>query len=207
MGVDFFGTHPSPNNEGEMVVGYFFGSFLQAFLSLGQITTFDSWSSGIARDIIYAHGAGAALYFVIFIFVSGIIMMNVLVALLLDNYLQPSTTEIGPEEAVQKILSYVRNSELDLEKFVNYLNNKAFPDYLANYQKSDQPKTTGETPAVIEMKTASPFEGGCPSDSPPSVPPQKYDLSKVVSSLARIDNLVTLLEQSNEKLTGQIQPK
>jgi len=36
--------------------GYYFGNFFRACLSLCQITTFDSWSSGIARDIIYEKG-------------------------------------------------------------------------------------------------------------------------------------------------------
>merc|ERR1719513_100207 len=104
MGVDFFGGIESPNNDGSEIEGYFFGSFFKALLSLGQITTFDSWSSGIARDIIYSEGFGAALYFITFIFICGIIMMNVLVALLLDNYLYDSASGksdggISPEDA------------------------------------------------------------------------------------------------------------
>jgi len=208
MGVDFFGEIESPNQNDELKKGYFFGSFLKAFLSLGQITTFDSWSSGIARDIIYSEGAGAAFYFIIFIFVSGIIMMNVLVALLLDNYLQPDSgktaDQISPEDAVQQLLLYIRNTELDLEQFVNYLNNKAFPDFLANYCKSHEQKTTGEALAAVEMMRTSSFEVECSENSPA---PERIDLSKVVSSLARIDNLVTLLEKSNDRLNTKMYQK
>merc|ERR1719193_887643 len=95
IGVDSFS---------EMTVGgsrgYYFGTFFRAFLSLCQITTYDSWSSGIARDIIYEKGLGAAIYFSTFVFICSIIMMNVLVALLLDNYLS-----VGPEEPEEELLS------------------------------------------------------------------------------------------------------
>jgi len=207
MGVDFFGKIESPNTNDKLVPGYFFGSFFKAFLSLGQITTFDSWSSGIARDIIYAEGAGAALYFIIFIFISGIIMMNVLVALLLDNYLNDSASGksddgISPEDAVQQLLTYIRGTELDFDQFVHYINDKAFPDFIANYQPSDEPKTTGEGNTAIEMIRSSSFEASA-EDAPT---PVRFDLSKVVTSLERIDNLVTLLEQSNERLTAKMQP-
>ena len=84
--------------------GYYFGNFFRALLSLGQITTFDSWSSGIARDIIYDKGTPATLYFFTFAFICGIILMNVLVALLLENYLSPSSVDededVSPEEAM-----------------------------------------------------------------------------------------------------------
>jgi len=207
MGVDFFGQIESKNNDDEPVEGYFFGSFLKAFLSLGQITTFDSWSSGIARDIIYEKGAGAAFYFIIFIFISGIIMMNVLVALLLDNYLQPDTGksggQISPEEAVQQLLLYIRNSELNLEQCVNYINSKAFPDFLADYRKCPEQKTTGEalSAGAVEMMRTSSFEAECSENLPAR---ERFDLSKVVSSLERIDNLVTLLEKNNDRLTKKM---
>merc|ERR1719334_199259 len=98
MGVDFFGDMVHNGQK-----GYYFGNFFRALLSLGQITTFDSWSSGIARDIIYEEGTGAALYFVTFVFVASIIMMNVLVALLLDNYLQASPEDELPEGLVLEL--------------------------------------------------------------------------------------------------------
>jgi len=98
IGVDLF----SEMNVGGSK-GYYFGTFLKSFLTLCQITTFDSWSSGIARDIIYEKGVKAAVYFCSFVFVSGIIMMNVMVALLLDTYLTtfPEEEGIVSEEDVE----------------------------------------------------------------------------------------------------------
>merc|ERR1712048_2085 len=51
--------------------------------------TMDSWSSGIARIIIYEHGYPmAATFFISYIFIAGIVMTNVVVAILLDKYLE-----------------------------------------------------------------------------------------------------------------------
>merc|ERR550534_691541 len=63
MGVGFFGDYKNDNTFGVSIEGYFFGNFLTAILSLGQIMTFDSWSSQIARDIIYKYGFVAAVFF------------------------------------------------------------------------------------------------------------------------------------------------
>jgi len=133
MGVDFFGKMEHNGQQ-----GYYFGNFFRALLSLGQITTFDSWSSGIARDIIYEEGTPAALYFVTFVFICGIILMNVLVALLLDNYLSPpeEQNEEGlpsPEEAMEQLSTHIKKNDIDLRRFAKYLNERAFPDYLSNY--------------------------------------------------------------------------
>merc|ERR1719397_1318128 len=127
MGVDFFGKMEHNGQQ-----GYYFGNFFRALLSLGQITTFDSWSSGIARDIIYEEGTGAACYFITFVFICGIILMNVLVALLLDNYLSPPAEidEDGmpsPEEAMEQLSSHLKEQSIDLRRFAKYLNEKAFP--------------------------------------------------------------------------------
>merc|ERR1719461_2691841 len=71
----------------------FFGDFLKAVLSLLQIMTFDSWSSGIARPVILSDqgGAVAAIYFISYVFIASIIMANVLIALLLDEFMNTSS--------------------------------------------------------------------------------------------------------------------
>jgi len=68
----------------------YFGTFMKAVLSLLQIMSFDSWCSGIAREIIFDTGIIAAVYFVSYVFVSSIVMANVLIALLLDEFMSAS---------------------------------------------------------------------------------------------------------------------
>jgi len=67
-----------------------FGNFLKAQLSLLQIMTFDSWCSGIARKIIFSGGAVEAIYFISYVFIASIVMANVLIALLLDEFMNTS---------------------------------------------------------------------------------------------------------------------
>merc|ERR1719321_2235967 len=86
MGVQFF-ADDFPDE---------FGNFGKAMLSLFQITTFDSWVSGITRPIIlhYAFKNRESiihefvfLYFFSYCFMSAIIMLNVVVAILLDKFI------------------------------------------------------------------------------------------------------------------------
>jgi len=84
MGVEFFAgrlKHGKYHNN--------FGNFSRAMLSLFQIMTFDSWSSGIAWEIII-EWPQAAIYFVSYVFLAGIVMANVVVAILLNKFLESS---------------------------------------------------------------------------------------------------------------------
>jgi len=77
MGVGLF-------KESEPV---YFGTFGDALFTMLQMLTFDSWASLIARKRIHEDGIAAAIYFVSFIFIGGIIMLNVVVAVLLEKFL------------------------------------------------------------------------------------------------------------------------
>jgi len=201
MGVDFFGEIKSPNNDDIEKEGYFFGSFLKALLSLGQITTFDSWSSGIARDIIYLRGFGAALYFITFIFICGIIMMNVLVALLLDNYLSPGSSksdELSPEEAIRQLTTYLQTTGIDVELFVQYLNEKAFPAFLKENQVSD---SLGKSTDIEMVEQLSPKP---PAQNPAKTPVEENETVALLNALARVEEILDSLQDSNDKLVSTI---
>jgi len=201
MGVDFFGGIESPNNDGSEIEGYFFGSFFKALLSLGQITTFDSWSSGIARDIIYSEGFGAALYFITFIFICGIIMMNVLVALLLDNYLQPTSSEsdgLSPEEAIRQLTAYLKTTSLDVEQFVQYLNEKAFPDFLKYHQAPDSLGKLTNIEMVEQVSTKH------PAQNPKKPPLEKNETRALLNALARVEEILDSLQDCNDQLVTTI---
>lgn len=67
IGIDIYGkTHPEH-----------FGSIGDSFYSLFQIMTLESWSSGIAKDIMQTH-TYSWLYFVSFILISTYILLNLL---------------------------------------------------------------------------------------------------------------------------------
>lgn len=94
IGVNFWAEH-FPD---------YFGNFLKAVLSLLQIMTFDSWSSGIARPVILSEwgGAVAAIYFITYVFIASIIMANVLIALLLDEFMNTSNDSRSEEAAEEE---------------------------------------------------------------------------------------------------------
>jgi voltage-gated sodium channel len=80
MGVSFYG-HLFPDE---------FGNFFKAMLTMLQVMSFDSWSSGISRPIILheeTEDFKAGLYFVTYVFASAIIMANVVLAILIDKFL------------------------------------------------------------------------------------------------------------------------
>merc|ERR1740130_763036 len=84
MGVEFFGE----------VAEEEFGNFACAMFTMFQVMTMDSWSSGIARKLIFSEKLNdvqrsivAPIFFVLFIFIAGIVMTNVVVAILLEKYL------------------------------------------------------------------------------------------------------------------------
>eukprot|EP00493_Phyllostaurus_siculus_P001471 UN01479 len=57
--------------------------------TMWQIMTMDSWSSGIARELIFVHNLPmSSVFFISYIFIAGIVMTNVVVAILLDKYLE-----------------------------------------------------------------------------------------------------------------------
>lgn len=92
MGVEFY----SESNPDE------FEDFIKAMFTMFQMMTMDSWASGVGRRIIFEQGnPWAALFFISYIFVSGIVMTNVVVAILLEKYLQATQNhdkELAQEE-------------------------------------------------------------------------------------------------------------
>jgi len=89
IGVAFFGSLDIPESR-------YFRRFGDAMFTLWQCMTMDSWASDIARPLIQeTHGVGY-VYFVSYIFVSGIVLSNVVVAILLEKYL--AATKVSNDE-------------------------------------------------------------------------------------------------------------
>lgn len=87
IGVDFWGEkYPD-----------FFGNFLKAVLTLLQIMSFDSWCSGVAREIIFSSGGVPVVYFVSYVFIASIIMLNVLVSLMLEVFMKKDNQDAGED--------------------------------------------------------------------------------------------------------------
>jgi voltage-gated sodium channel len=101
MGVEFFGE----------VAPEEFGTFLAAMFTMWQIMTMDSWASSIARKLLFEEGMEfvGGLYFISFVFIAGILMTNVVVAILLEKYLAATHEEkkaelVGGDATVEEQL-------------------------------------------------------------------------------------------------------
>lgn len=90
MGVEFFGA-AAPQH---------FGDFFKAMFTMWQVMTMDSWASGVGRTLIFDHDMWmASVFFVSFTFICGIIMTNVVVAILLEKYLDATNKENQPSKS------------------------------------------------------------------------------------------------------------
>ena len=63
----------------------YFGNFLKSFYTLFQVLTGESWSEAIARPLMEQSPGVTALFFISFILINGIVLINVVVAVLLEK--------------------------------------------------------------------------------------------------------------------------
>ena len=74
----------------------YFGTFSRALFSLFQVMTGESWAEMVARPIIFGYAPwnalGGAVFFVTFIVVMQVILLNVVVAVLLDKFVTEDPT-------------------------------------------------------------------------------------------------------------------
>jgi voltage-gated sodium channel len=82
----------------------YFGDFSTSLFTMFQILSFDSWASGISRGLFSVEGGGngftdpkIALFFVSYILVNSIMLLNLVVAVLLDEFI--TSVEMQKEAA------------------------------------------------------------------------------------------------------------
>ena len=91
-----------------------FGTLGESFYTLFQVMTLESWSMGIVRPIMEQHPY-AWTFFVPFIFVATFIMINLVVAIIVD------AMSIIKEE--QEMIKEVQESEVELKEEIKTLQN------------------------------------------------------------------------------------
>ncbi len=87
----------------------YFGTLGTSLLTLCQITTFDSWFSGVARPIIKVYPL-AWVYFVSYVFIAASIIMNVIVGIIVDSMGEEREHKKEKEKKADS------NKEITLEK-------------------------------------------------------------------------------------------
>eukprot|EP00930_Biecheleria_cincta_P077858 TRINITY_DN6517_c0_g1_i1.p1 TRINITY_DN6517_c0_g1~~TRINITY_DN6517_c0_g1_i1.p1 ORF type:complete len:488 (-),score=95.77 TRINITY_DN6517_c0_g1_i1:60-1523(-) len=75
----------------------YFGNFPKAMYTMFQVLTGESWSEAVVRPLLHspdtAKNLGTALYFVSFVLICGIILINVVVAVLLEKMVDNEVIE------------------------------------------------------------------------------------------------------------------
>jgi len=92
----------------------YYGCFTRAFYTMWQVLTGESWSEAIVRPLLfgweradgpdavgfYLSAAGVALFFCSFLIVCAIVLINVVVAVLLEKMVEPEENDEDDEETV-----------------------------------------------------------------------------------------------------------
>eukprot|EP00322_Chrysochromulina_rotalis_P014988 CAMPEP_0115850898 /NCGR_PEP_ID=MMETSP0287-20121206/12201_1 /TAXON_ID=412157 /ORGANISM="Chrysochromulina rotalis, Strain UIO044" /LENGTH=435 /DNA_ID=CAMNT_0003304909 /DNA_START=25 /DNA_END=1332 /DNA_ORIENTATION=+ len=104
----------SPRN---MPYGYeYYGTFFRALYTLFQVLTGESWSEAVARPLIFGQDDGRdapvwfnAIYFSSFIVITQIVLVNVVVAVLLDKFVTTDESDNENAEAATQEVTLLRN--------------------------------------------------------------------------------------------------
>merc|ERR1712232_1313407 len=74
----------------------YYGTFMRALYTLFQVMTGESWSEAVARPLLFGWSNNATvvgIFFVSFIILTQIVLINVVVAVLLENFVTPDPDE------------------------------------------------------------------------------------------------------------------
>lgn len=91
----------------------FFGSFHTALFTLLQVVTFESWASQVARPIIN-EVPWASAYFVSFIIIGALVILNLVVAVILSYLGQDD--ELEREEKMERLLKENQELKKDIQE-------------------------------------------------------------------------------------------
>ncbi|CAE8731711.1 unnamed protein product [Polarella glacialis] len=116
LAVDFFMDYGKggtfTNERGEIIplmtprnqeFGYeYFGNFGKSLYTMFQVLTGESWSEAVARPLLHTNqpidAIGVCFFFVSFVLVNGVVLINVVVAVLLEKMVDDPNEAKDPEE-------------------------------------------------------------------------------------------------------------
>lgn len=96
----------------------YFGSFHASLFTLLQVVTFDSWASSVARHVI-EEVPWAWLYFVSFVIIGALIILNLVVAVILSYLGQED--EMNRDERLDRLLKENKELKSDMQEIKQLL--------------------------------------------------------------------------------------
>ena len=183
--------------------GYeYYGTFSRALYTLFQVMTGESWSEAIARPLIFGLEKNAflpAAFFVSFIILTQIVLVNVVVAVLLDKF--ASGPEDEPEEKIN-LAELVKRMD-DKEAVTLYIEQKekvAAVGALAlsapgSPIKADPKLASAQGALTVDDNTSTPTVKIPPSIA--KLPTDKGDIDQVLQLLVRLDARMSAIERQH----------
>lgn len=134
MGVSFYSakTHPSletlyagdEDDDGAFQSHLNFDTFFDAMFTMWAVLTLEGWVN-IAMPLIYEIDLASLLFFTSFYFIGCVIMMNVVIAILLENYLEATQAQTRAKRMLEPHaqLSSLEEEIEQCEEYINRLEN------------------------------------------------------------------------------------
>lgn len=145
-----------------------FGNFVKAVVTFFQMMTYDGWCSSVARDLILEKGVHVAVIFVSYMFVNAIMMTNVVVAILLDKFINvmESRKLADAKEAAHHALIQALEARADGTGLLSELE-KAYRDYkskVADDEDEEADALIMEAEDALRQEQAEPVNLGLEVD-------------------------------------------
>ena len=88
----------------------YFGNFSRALFTMFQVLTGDSWASGVSRSLFQddQFEAKVAIFFISYILVAGVMLFNVVIAVLLDEFVASVSKEKQEAEVQERLHAELR---------------------------------------------------------------------------------------------------
>ena len=88
----------------------YFGNFSRALFTMFQVLTGDSWASGVSRSLFQddQFEAKVAIFFISYILVAGVMLFNVVIAVLLDEFVASVSKEKQEAEVQERLHAEMR---------------------------------------------------------------------------------------------------
>lgn len=135
MGVTFYSTKLNPSlksifghdPDDDSSPPYMnFDTFVDAMFTMWALLTLEGWV-GVTMPLVYDVDIASLLFFVSFYFIASIILMNVVIAILLENYLEATQAQArarkneDPSYRLQELEDRHENCELYIQRLENIL--------------------------------------------------------------------------------------
>ena len=102
----------------QMSYGFeYYGTFMRALFTLFQVLTGESWAEAVARPLLFGKDDDsvdwwfAAVFFVSFILIMQVVLVNVVVAVLLDKFVAEEPAETPPEDAAPRAMALAATTD------------------------------------------------------------------------------------------------